>query len=164
MTFWRILDNKLYSAGNVESLGFEQNENTFIPDEYLKNEHFIIMRTCHGIGDWGIISAMPRLLKQKYPNCKVYLPSVKLLENLFGNFQNNWSMWSNPFKNVENIFKNNPFIDGYLDEIPGEIYHDHYRIYNKNNPNIPLVEQMLNFWQFSPSELEDSQPELYFSK
>ena len=79
MTFWRILDNKLYSAGNVESLGFEQNENTFIPDEYLKNEHFIIMRTCHGIGDWGIISAMPRLLKQKYPNCKVYLPSVKLL-------------------------------------------------------------------------------------
>ena len=26
------------------------------------------MRTAHGIGDWGIISAMTRLLKEKYPN------------------------------------------------------------------------------------------------
>ena len=164
MIFWRILDNKLYSAGEVENLGFEKNENTFIPDEYLEEEKFVIMRTCHGIGDWGIISAMPRLLKQKYPKCKVYLPSIKLLEELFGNFQSNWSMWNNPFKNVENVFKNNPFVDGYLDKIPGEIFHDHYRIYDKDNHNIPLVEQILSFWQFSHLELEDSQPELYFSE
>ena len=164
MIFWRILDNKLYSIGEVKELGFEKSEETYIPDDYLENQEFVIMRTCHGIGDWGILSAMPRLLKQKYPKCKIYLPSVKLLEQLFGAFQDNWSMWSNPFKNVENIFKNNPFIDGYLDEISGEVFHDHYRIYDKDNPNTPLLEQILKFWQFSEEELEDSQPELYFSE
>tara|TARA_R100000805_G_C3623153_1_gene128738 strand:+ start:2489 stop:3931 length:1443 start_codon:yes stop_codon:yes gene_type:complete len=163
MIFWRILNNKLYSVGDVDNLGFEKSEKTYIPDEYLEKQEFVIMRTCHGIGDWGILSAMPRLLKQKYPKCKVYLPSVGLLEQLFSNYQNNWSMWNNPFKNVENIFKNNPFIDGYLDEIKGEIFHDHYRIYDKNTPDIPLVEQILDFWQFSQPELKDSQPELYFS-
>ena len=51
---------------------------------------------------------MPRLLKQKYPKCKVYLPSVKLLENLFGQYKNNWSIWDNPFENMDIVFKNNP--------------------------------------------------------
>ena len=41
------------------------------------------MRTASGIGDWGIISAIPRLLKEKYPKCKVYVPSKKLLKKLF---------------------------------------------------------------------------------
>ena len=94
----------------------------------------MIMRTCHGIGDWGIISAMPRLLKEKYPNCKVYLPSVKLLENLFGKQQS--SSWSNPFENVKNVFKNNPYVDGFKDYYVGEIFHDQYRVYDKNDPNI----------------------------
>ena len=79
MIFWRIKDNIVYNVADVKTLGFEAD---VIPDEYLKNEIFTVMRTCHGIGDWGIISAMPRLLKQKYPNCKVYLPSEKLLTNL----------------------------------------------------------------------------------
>ena len=30
---------------------------------------------------------MPRLLKEKYPNCKVYVPSLNLLEKLFGNIK-----------------------------------------------------------------------------
>ena len=45
------------------------------------------MRTCHGLGDWGIISAMPRLLKQKYPHCKVYVPSIKLIQKIFGDLE-----------------------------------------------------------------------------
>ena len=83
MIFWRIVDNKLYSVGNVDRLGFEESEGLRIPDEYLNNQKFLILRTAHGIGDWGIISAMPRLLKQKYPNCKVYIPSKKLIKSLF---------------------------------------------------------------------------------
>ena len=28
----------------------------------------------------------------------------------------------------------------------GEIFHDHYRVYNKDNSDIPLLEQMLKFY------------------
>ena len=165
MTFWRILNNRVYPVElGVKNLGFEESEGLRIPDEYLEEQKFVIMRTCHGLGDWGIISAMPRLLKQKYTNCKVYVPSVSLLEKLF-NFLNHdtWSIWENPYKNVENIFKHNPYVDGFLDDVPGEIFHDHYRIYSNDNPNVPLVEQILKFWQFNKNEYEDSQPELYWS-
>ena len=88
MIFWRIVDNNLYQINEVKRLGFEESEGLRIPDEYLDKQQFTIMRTCFGIGDWGIISAMPRLLKQKYPNCKIYLPSEKLLSELFKDIQN----------------------------------------------------------------------------
>ena len=164
MIFWRILDNKVHPIHETDALGFEESEGMRIPDEYLDAKEFVIMRTAHGIGDWGILSAMPRLLKQKYPDCKVYLPSIKLLEELFGHLQNNWSMWSNPFENMDAVFKHNPYIDGYLDDIAGDVFHDHYRIYDKDNIDVPLVEQMLKFWQFTEEERIDSQPELYFSE
>ena len=121
------------------------------------------MRTAHGVGDWGIISAMPRLIKEKFPNSKVYVPSVKLLEKLFGQIKDNWGTWDNPFKNVHYIFDNNPYVDGYKDYIIGEIFHDHYRIYDKDNKAIPLTKQMLKFWQFKESEYGDYYPDLYFS-
>ena len=73
MIFWRIVDNQLHSVQETDNLGFEESEGFRIPDEYLDKQEFMIMRTAHGIGDWGIISAMPRLLKEKYPDCKVYL-------------------------------------------------------------------------------------------
>ena len=44
-----------------------------------------------------------------------------------------------------------------------DIFHDHYRIYDKDNPNIPLVEQILKFWQFKEHEYTDSQPEIYWT-
>tara|TARA_A100001201_G_scaffold84874_1_gene75132 strand:- start:212 stop:1702 length:1491 start_codon:yes stop_codon:yes gene_type:complete len=163
MIFWRILDNKLYSAGEVDRLGFEESEGLRIPDEYLDKQEFMIMRTAHGIGDWGILSAMPRLLKEKYPKCKVYLPSVSLLEKLFGDQKENWGSWDNPFNNVHYIFDNNPYVDGFKDFVVGEVFHDHYRVYNKDKKDIPLVKQMLKFWQFEDGELENVLPELYFS-
>ena len=83
MIFWRILDNILYPIKEVKNLGFEESEGFRIPDEYLHQQSFTILRTAWGIGDWGIISAMPRLLKQKYPNCKVYVPSKTLIKKLF---------------------------------------------------------------------------------
>ena len=163
MIFWRILDNKVYPIKETDKLGFEEDEGLRIPDEYLKTQEFIIMRTCFGLGDWGIISAMPRLLKQKYPNCKIYLPSNNLLKKLFGDIQSNWPNLSNPFNTVNDIFKNNPYVDGFKNEIKGEIFHDHYRIYNKNNESIPLIKQMLKFWQLEENEYLDCTPELYFT-
>tara|TARA_R110001583_G_scaffold149076_4_gene301014 strand:- start:1651 stop:2565 length:915 start_codon:yes stop_codon:yes gene_type:complete len=163
MIFWRILNNNLHPVQEVNRLGFEEDEGLRIPDDYLEAKEFIVMRTCFGLGDWGIISAMPRLLKEKYPNCKVYLPSKNLLKKLFGGMQDNWPTFTNPFNTVHDIFKNNPYIDGFKDEISGEIFHDHYRVYNKNDESIPLIKQMLRFWQFGEDEYLDCTPELYFT-
>lgn len=163
MIFWRILDSKLYTVGEVDRLGFEDSEGLRVPDEYLTQKEFTVMRTAHGVGDWGIISAMPKLIKQKFPNSKVYIPSVRLLERLFGQMKDNWGTWDNPFRNIHYIFDNNPYIDGYKDYVLGEVFHDHYRIYDKDNKGIPLVKQMLKFWQFNENEYEDYSPQLYFS-
>ena len=163
MIFWRILDNKVYPVEETDTLGFEKSDGLFIPDDYLNKKEFIIMRTAHGIGDWGIISAIPRLLKEKYPDCKVYVPSTKLLENLFIEHFDNWNPWNSKFHNAENIFKNNPFVDEFIDKFTGEVFHDHYRVYDKNNLDTPLIEQMLKFWQFEENEYEDSAPEMYWS-
>ena len=67
MIFYRILDNKLYFVHETDVIGFNATDASYIPDTYLEQQQFVVMRTAHGIGDWGIISAMPRLLKQKYP-------------------------------------------------------------------------------------------------
>ena len=79
MVFWRIFNNNVYAVKETNKLGFEKSEGLRIPDEYLEKQEFTILRTCFGIGDWGIITAMPRLLKQKYPKCKIYLPSITKL-------------------------------------------------------------------------------------
>ena len=160
MIFWRILDNKVYGVDEVDRLGFAVDEGLRIPDEYLDDKNFIVMRSCHGLGDWGIISAMPRLLKEKYPSCKVYVPSSKLLQNLFGE-ANDWQSWSNPYQHAENVFKNNPYVDNFIDSFEGDIYHDHYRIYDLDNPNVPMVKQMLKFWQFKDNEMIDTTPDFY---
>ena len=153
MIFWRIVDNQLHSIQETEHLGFEKSEGLRIPDEYLDKQEFMVMRTAHGIGDWGIISAMPRLLKEKYPDCKVYVPTKKLLKKLF----------NQDHDNVHMIFDNNPFVDEFVDEIDGEVFHDHYRIYDKDNTDISLIKQVLEFWQFTEEEMSDSQPEMYWS-
>jgi len=161
--FWRIVDNQLHPVQETDSLGFEKSEGLRIPDEYLDKQEFMVMRTAHGIGDWGIISAMPRLLKEKYPNCKVYVPSVNLLEKLFGQMKDSWGTWDNPFNNIHYVFDNNPYVEEFKDSVQGEVFHDHYRIYDKDKIDIPLIKQMLEFWQFTEEEMSDSQPEMYWS-
>ena len=167
MIFWRIIDDTLLWIAEVSKLGFDvNNEDVYyvIPEEYIEKGEFVIMRTCHGVGDWGILTAMARILKNKYPHCKVYLPSVKLLEKLFLPMKNNWSTWTNPFDNQNLVFKNNPYIDGTLDSVSGEIYHDHFRIFDSNNSLVPLVVQMLKFWRIDDTSFSDARPELYFSQ
>jgi len=153
MIFYRILDNQAHKVKDTDNLGFEKSEGLLIPDDYLDKQEFMVMRTASGIGDWGIISVMPRLLKEKYPNSKVVVPSKKLLKKLFGQDHNN----------VHVVFDNNPFVDEFVDEIDGEVFHDHYRIYDKDNTDIPLLKQMLKFWQFTEEEMSDSQPEMYWT-
>lgn len=158
--FWRTYNNKLYNIGEVNQLGFPISDPSYIPDEYLKQENFVILRTCFGIGDWGIISAMPRKLKQRYPNCKVWIPSAHLLRNMFGHLEQNWSSWDDPFQVVHTIFDNNPWIDGFIDSFEDDAFNDHYRIYSDKDE--PLLEQILRFWQFD--NFNDIEPELYFTQ
>lgn len=161
--FFRIHNNQLSSIGEVKKLGFDKNDAYAIPDEYLQQQEFIVMRTCHGIGDWAVISAMPRLLKQKYPNCKVYVPSPYMLRTIFDEMLNTWGYGVYDCSNVTlDIFKNNPYVDAFVDSYNDEIFHDHYRIYDLENSKIPLVEQMLTFWQFENSEMQDSNPDIFF--
>jgi hypothetical protein len=153
------------SIAEVQKLGFSDTLDIRIPIEYLDNQQFILFRTCHSYGDWVILSSMPRLLKQKYPNCTVIIPSPECISKYFS--PDTWLYrHANPFNNVIEIFKNNPYVDGMIDYIPQgiPIYHDHFRIYNENNADIPLIQQMLKFWRFEDHEMEDCQPELYWDK
>ena len=64
MVFYRIHNNKLSFAGDVKRVGFDKTNAMYIPDDYLEDGEFIVIRTCHGIGDWCIISSLPRLLSR----------------------------------------------------------------------------------------------------
>ena len=164
MVFWRIVNDNLYSVEEVNELGFSKSDLSYIPDEYLEKQIFTVCRSCLGIGDWGVISSMPRLLKEKYPNCTVQIPSERLLKSLFEPYASEWlKSWKNPYQTMEYVFRNNPYVDAFVDTIMDEVFHDHYRIYDSQNSEIPLVEQMLKFWQFTPDEYKDSSPELYFT-
>ena len=160
-TFFRIIGDKLYGFER-DTLGFDVSDPSYIPDYYLDNQKFLVMRTCHGLGDWVIMSAMPRLLKEKYPNCKVYLPSKKLLQNIFGDMLKNWGYGTFDASDVvNNVFKNNPHVDGFVDEYKDEVFHDHYRIFDKDNDEVPLMKQILKFWQFEDDEMLDVTPDFY---
>ena len=67
------------------------------------------------------------------------------------------------FTFIRYFFKNYPYVDDFVDEIDGEVFHDHYRIYDKTKKNNPLLKQMLKFWQFTDGEMDDYQPEVYWS-
>lgn len=163
MQFWRTYNNKVYPLHNVSRgrMGFSAEDPSYIPDEYLDSGNFVILRTCFGLGDWGIISAFPRKLKEKYPDCKVWIPSKKLLKTMFGDYSKTWGAWSDAYNVVHTIFDNNPYVDGFIDSFEGEVFNDHYRIYGEHLEDVPLLEQIMKFWQFD--NFEDIDPELYWS-
>ena len=68
-TFFRIINDKLHGI-QVDNIGFSIDEPQYLPDEYLDKGKFLVMRTCHGLGDWVLLSAIPRLLKTKYYKSK----------------------------------------------------------------------------------------------
>jgi hypothetical protein len=82
-----------------------------------------------------------KVLKQKYPDCTVIIPSPECIGMYFS--PDSWLYrHANPFNNVIEIFKNNPYVDGMIDYIPQgvPVYHDHFRIYNEDNIDIPNFE------------------------
>jgi hypothetical protein len=164
MIFWKFINNQIFSINETNQLGFPIGTE-ILDANYIQDVGQIpLYRSCHAFGDWAIISAFPRLIKQKYPDKTVYIPSEDLINKMFGSMKGNWSQWSNPFKNAQLVFKNNPYIDGEFDSFEGEVLSDHYRIYNPEDLLEPLVNQMLRVYGFDESELIDTLPELYFSE
>jgi hypothetical protein len=159
-----VCDNKLYvSETLVPSLNTNAVE---IDPEYLEKGEFIICSSCTGFGDWGILTAMPRILKQKFPNCKVYIPTKKWLMKVLEptvNYPRLFYKWDNMYEVVEAVFKHNPFVDGFKDDISGIVYTDHFRYINEEETHVPLAKQMLRFYGLSDDEIGSAMPEIYFS-
>ena len=163
MMFWRIYNNQIVSAEETELVGWDINAEYFeAPDEYIEQKKFIVFRTCFGVGDWAMLERMPKALKQNYPDCEVYLPSPKMIRNIFGSLLNNWSSWGDASKTVDYVFKNTPYVDGYVDTWHTEIYHDHFRIWDSNNWKTPLTKQMCRFHHIDYDDLADASPKVYF--
>lgn len=164
MMFYRIVDGRVADMTECDRLGWSLNgEHYLIPDEALEEKKFLIYRTVHGVGDWGIITVMPRLLKEAYPDCKVYVPSISMLTTTWGHSDRH-NGWLNPYEIPSLLFKNNPYVDGVVDVWSGEVYHDHFRIVNDQDVNDPLVLQMLRFHGVNVDTNTDYLPELYFSE
>jgi hypothetical protein len=160
MQFWRIFNNQIIPQYETNLVGWSKN------GEYptLKDANkFLVYRTALGVGDWVMLERLPKALKSYYPECEVYLPSPKLLKETFGAMLDQWSSWGDVSKTVELVFKNNPYIDGYVDSW-GEIYSDHYRIYDENNWKTPLVRQMARFFGIPDEFVIDEIPQLYFDE
>lgn len=163
MIRYRIYNNKIVDFEDCDRLGWPlQGEHFVLPDEVFEKKKFIIYKTVFGVGDWGILTAMPRLLKEAYPDCEVYIPSAKLLYQTFGP-SNRHGNWLNPYEVPSELFKNNPYVDGIVDEWHDEIYHDHFSIYDETDPFDPLILQMLRFHRVDVSTSMDYIPEVYFS-
>jgi len=160
MQEFRILNNTIYGGNDVPLVGFPNDQDYPIlanPDKVL------VFRTALGVGDWVMLERLPKAIKSYYPNCKVYLPSPKMIEETFGPMMQNWASWGDVARTVELVFDNNPYVDGYVDTWEGEVYSDHYRIYDPNDYKVPLVRQMARFYDIPDDHEIDYTPICYFS-
>jgi hypothetical protein len=162
MWIFDIRNDQFNKIGETDRLGYPYG--TVIPMDLTMDDEFPFTRCCFSIGDWGIISALPELLKTKYPNLKISLPSKQWLNLRVG--QGTWAYENSEVSNnFDLIFANNPYIDYRFNIGDHEVIHsDHSRIYRYDSE--PLVEQILRFWGFTEEELikYDTRPKLYFSK
>ncbi len=161
MQQWKIQNNQIYPILETDLVGFSYNSYYPILKDFNK---VLIFRTALGVGDWVMLERLPKAIKSYYPNCKVYLPSPKMLKQIFGPMLQQWSSWGDVSRTVELVFKNNPYIDDYVDEWEGEIYTDHYRIYDETLWKTPLVRQMARFYNIPDSFEIDDKPMLYFDE
>lgn len=163
MKFFRIVNTEIVAAEDCELLGWPlHGDHYVIPDESFEKKKFLIYRTAFGVGDWGIITAMPRMLKEAYPDATVHIPSSQMLHNTFGP-SNRHGGWMNPYDIPTQLFMNNPYVDSVVDSWDDEIYHDHFRVYD-NVDNDPVVLQMLRFHKVDVTNNMNYIPELYFGE
>ena len=166
MIIFKIENDEILNTGiSVEKLGWEYDPNKERQIEIDGDVALAWARCCTSLGDWTLVSALPRLLKEKYPKMEVYMPSPNWIRHAMGDYYKKWNFGTHDAAdNVNIIFANNPHVDGFFN--PGEfdtIICDHHRCYRYDNE--PLVEKIIRSLGFSEEEIYNAktQPELYFS-
>ena len=119
-----------------------------IPFDYILTNNFYI--TCKDVlFDISILSILPKLLKLRFPECKVNIITP-----------------TDDYNNFNLIFDDNPWIDSITDNI----YHDYYvldtNVHESHLVNYEesAIKNMLWFWKFEQGiHPEDLIPEIYFN-
>lgn len=161
MLQYRIKDKRIEALYETPLVGF-----TLFKDyPVLENpDKVLIFRTALGVGDWVMLERLPKAIKSYYPDCKVYIPSTKMITETFGGMMGQWSTWGDVANTVNLVFKNNPYVDGIVDEWDGEVFSDHWRIFDEMKWDTPLVRQMARFYDIPDSFELDYSPMLYFTE
>lgn len=173
MRQWSIENERIYDKGvEVSRLGLYKKDVEFPQFQRDQSFTFAFTPTSHSLGDWGVLSSLPKYIKKLYPNSTIVVPNptlcYKIFQPLFDSGE--WSsITKKPWETGQMMWQNNPYIDHWLS--PGEweyeIYTDHYRVWSyKDNFNEPLIEQILRAFGAKDEEITqwDTRPKLYFSK
>ena len=173
MRLYKIYNEALYDGGvEVTRLGYNKNNVSLNKIPRDQKITFAFSPSSHSIGDWGILSSLPKHIKKIYPNSTVVVPNSALCYKIFQPFFDDgwWSeITKKPWENGYMMWKHNPYIDHWLKpgEWKDEIHTDHYRLWSyEDNYNEPLIEQILRAFGATDEELSqwDTRPKLYFSK
>lgn len=167
MVRFSIENDSLKQHGHVHKLGVPYNmiHSEVIRDSIESMQFFPFTRCCFSIGDWGIISGLPRVFKQKYPHLQFMVPKPNWIRKVFGNV-GGWSyQGSDPADAVEMVFANNPYVKWFDVGEFTNVITDHDRSYRYENE--PLAEQIMGYFGFAENELNyqtyDHRPDIYFS-
>jgi len=163
MVQYKIEYDNVLGVRQCDYLGDNYQLGYVSPYDYNNIELFPFTRCCFSIGDWGIISALPEILKVKYPGMDCYIPTPNWIRKAFPESKNWTYEGSDPAESVNLVFKNNPHIKPLEPGQFSSVYCDHERCQRFENE--PLVEQILRYFGFSDEEINlfDSRPNIYFS-
>ena len=165
MVRYTIENDGVVVHGYVDKLGisYPNLASPTILEALQSSKYFPFTRCCFSIGDWGIISALPEILKVKYPEMDCYIPTPNWIRKTFPESKNWTYEGSDPAESVSLVFKNNPYVKPLEPGQFSSVYCDHERCQRFENE--PLVEQILRYFGFSDEEINlfDSRPNIYFS-
>lgn len=165
MVRYTIEHDQIRAHGYVDKLGVPYPNIAIetIQENMNSMKHFPFTRCCFSIGDWGIISALPALLKKKYPNLQFYIPSADWIRSTFPDSSGWTYLNSDPANNCDLVFKNNPYVKTFEKGQFDSVFCDHERCYRWDNE--PLIEQIMRMFGFTEDEIStmDTRPDIYFS-
>lgn len=175
MLQYRITKDRKITVKQTDRIGYEGNfeHNPFFGLDRSTKFDFIFAHTGFSLGDWGIISSLPKFFKKIYPNSSFYYLHPEVNKKLFADeFAAGWwqEVISNPWDIGVYLMGYNPYVDGFLpyDSIPPnkELFSDHHRIWkSKELTHEPLIEQLLRGFGATEEEILswDTRPKLYYS-
>ena len=164
MVQYKIEYDNVLGVRQCDYLGDNYQPGYVSPYDYNNIELFPFTRCCFSIGDWGIVSALPRILKELNPNLQFYIPTPNWISNVFPNV-NGWKYQGiDPAKSVELVFANNPYVQYFDTGNFTTVFSDHDRCNRFGNE--PLAKRILRYFGVDEQVISklDVRPELYFTE